>query len=629
MKKIFKYFGILLSAALMGAFTACNPVENEFTADLDLGIKVFFPTKVVTGQPMTINGSGLSKVTEIVFPSGVTVSDFEVVSDEMLRVTAPAGISAEGGKIIVRTADDEAESRLPLTVGGTKISGYSKMPGESIKGNELLTVYGEDLEFITSAEFLDEDGNPLVVGHEDFYRKGTSTLIIIIPTKVFEGTFAGIIRTYDGREFTMDEFAYEPAKDLGHWEIVKNMIWENPDPDGIGAPSWDSKYRFGLEGNDANNECITTFPADLWSIIKEGTIRVAIRPTGAANVRITTGWWAGTYGGAEYNAAELIQEDADGNQFIELNIKEEGNIYGLIDEQHFLLTGSDYIPLAIYTQEEVWVEGEAGHWERNSIWKNDGSGGAISWNSTYRFGLEGNDGLGECIATFPADVWSIIKDGTFRVAFEPTDAANIRVTTGWWSAAYGGGEYNCAELMQEEEDGTKYIEFNIKEDGNIYGLIDEQHLLFTGSDYQIVEIYTVEWVEGGGGAAQETVFWENDGSKGEISWNGDYRFTVDGGDALGECLATFAPEVWDIIKTGTFYMQFSGDGAQIRITDGWWSTTWTGNDLFIGDERITDNGDGTFTVEINLSGDPLVDVLDAQHLLLTGAGYTPLKLFYK
>ena len=67
MKKIFKYLGAVLTVVLMGALTSCNISEIEESADLGLGIKVFFPTKVVTGQPMTINGSGFSNVREVVF----------------------------------------------------------------------------------------------------------------------------------------------------------------------------------------------------------------------------------------------------------------------------------------------------------------------------------------------------------------------------------------------------------------------------------------------------------------------------------------------------------------------------------------------------------------------------------
>ena len=70
------------------------------------------------------------------------------------------------------------------------------------------------------------------------------------------------------------------------------------------------------------------------------------------------------------------------------------------------------------------------------------------------------------------------------------------------------------------------------------------------------------------------------------------------------------------------------DWVQMRITTGWWSTTWTGNDITTGDDRIIDNGDGTYCIELNFTGDPIVDLLDEQHLLFTGGGFTPLELYF-
>ena len=46
-------------------------------------------------------------------------------------------------------------------------------------------------------------------------------------------------------------------------------------------------------------------------------------------------------------------------------------------------------------------------------------------------------------------------------------------------------------------------------------------------------------------------------------------------------------------------------------------------------DRIIDNGDGTYYIEINFGDDPLVGTLDEKHLLFTGDGYTPLKLYFK
>ena len=48
-----------------------------------------------------------------------------------------------------------------------------------------------------------------------------------------------------------------------------------------------------------------------------------------------------------------------------------------------------------------------------------------------------------------------------------------------------------------------------------------------------------------------------------------------------------------------------------------------------GNERLKDNGDGTFTLTVNLTGDPILDAVDVQHFLLTGDRYTPLRIRFK
>ena len=235
MKKIFAYFGYVLTVALVGAFTACTPKE---IADADagaLGIKTFFPTKVVTNQPMTVSGTGFGDVREVVFPGGVSVTDIEHVGNGMIRVTTPAGVSA--GKLIVRSANEEAESRQELTLGNTVVSGFSKMDGEDITGGELLTVYGTDLEFISAVQLLDNEGNPVILQDEDFYRKGTSSVVIALPNKVFEGTWIGMLYTFDGKQIPLPELNYTPGGG-GHWETVKKILWENTDGSAI---VWSSK----------------------------------------------------------------------------------------------------------------------------------------------------------------------------------------------------------------------------------------------------------------------------------------------------------------------------------------------------------------------------------------------------
>ena len=512
MKHIINYLSALIAVVLIGSvFTACADDDAQ-SANVGLGIKTFFPTKVVTNQPMTINGSGFDAVTEIEFPGGVKATGFELVGNDMIRVNAPAGIASEGGNIIVRTSTEQAESRVPLTIGNTNVTGFDKQPGDEITGGDQITVYGSDLEFVNSIELLDAEGNPQLIDHKDFYRKGTNNLIFRVPTKnIFEGTWVGTVHTYDGKSFSMPELAYKPAADDGHWETVKNVIWTNSDPDGNGAISWNGTYRFTYEGNDGNNECIATFPAEIWEKLKSEKFYLRYKPAGDSyQVRVTTGWWGTQWLGkdndiAPWNMADRIIDNEDGTFSIEVDFAEDPAILETIDAQHLLFTGNGYTPLEIYFTEDVWIGGE-GHLEivKTPFWTNgdpDGNG-AISWNGTYRFTYDGNDGNNECIATFPAEIWEKLKSEKFYLRYKPAgDSYQVRVTTGWWGTQWLGKDndiapWNMADRIIDNEDGTFSIEVDFAEDPAILETIDAQHLLFTGNGYTPLELYFQEemWV---------------------------------------------------------------------------------------------------------------------------------------
>ena len=652
MKKALKYIGAFLTVAILGALTACTKDIGLESAETGLKIKAFSPTKVVAGQPVTITGHGLADVKEIVFPNDIVVTGFERVSNEMIRVLAPKGISADGGKLKVRTAEGEAESGADLTLGNTVVTGYSKQAGESISGGELLTVYGKDLEFLSSVEMLDADAVPVLIEDDLFYRKGTNNAIIIIPRKVYEGNFVGKLRTIDGKVFDLPELSYKPASDEGgHWETVKKAFWTNDDPEGNSKVSWSSVYRFCLEGMDEKSECLTEFPQDVWDGIKTGTFYLRFQPVEDwYQVRITNGWWDVQWQGKDNdfspnNMADRIIDNGDGTYTIEINFGEDP-ILETLDQKHLLVTGSGFIPLELYFSEEEWVEG-GGHMEivRNTLWKNDDpeTNGKVSWSSVYRLCLEGMDENDECLTELPADVWEIIKTGTFYLLFQPVaDWYQVRITNGWWDVQWQGKDNdfspnNMADRIIDNEDGTFSIEINFGDDPLVETL-DKKHLLITGDGFIPLELYTQEevWVGGGDEGPKEIDIWKNDDPEGhgKVSWNGLYRFCLEGHDDNDECLAEFPEDVWNIIKTGTFYLQFQpvADWYQVRIANGWWDPQWQGKDNDFSPnnmaDRIIDNGDGTFHIEINFGDDPIVETLDQKHLLVTGDGFIPLRLYY-
>ena len=571
MKNIFKFFRAFLTVVLAVVMTGCVEETLE-TADVGLHIKVFFPTKVVAGQPMTINGCGFSDATEIVFPGDVKVTDFQIVSNDMIRVNAPSGISAEGGNIVVVTPDGTAESPLPLTIGETVISGYSAAEGEVIQGGSQMTIYGTDLEFINRIEMLDEDGNVVYVEDMSFNRKGTSTLIFTVPRKVFEGEFEGKVYTIDGKVFTMPKFTYEPASDGGHWETIEHVIWENPDPAGIGSVSWSGQYRFGLDGTDGNNECVATFPAETWDIIKNGTFILKFEPAADAyQIRATTGWWSFDGDGVNdiHGGDERIVDNGDGTYSLTYTLSEEplkSGIYDLIDQQHLLLTGSGYTPLKLVYTEDVWVGGTI-EIVRTSIWKNDGSVGAASWSgSPYRFAPEFNS-TGEEVYAVPADTWEKMKTTAFNVDIQPGgDWFQVRILDAWWTV--GNNDANDItpnyEGLVDNGDGTYTFTVDLASKPDLVAVLDAQHLLFAGDGFTILDMYWEEEVIVNGDTPTEVVLWEGEAIAED--WGNQPNILSDAGVELQEAGAQPGQTIY-------FYME-PIDPAQhwyLELVEGHWS----------------------------------------------------------
>ncbi len=618
MKNIFKYLNLaILFAVLSTAFVACDDNDEDDLGNVGLNIKVFSPTMVVPGQAMTINGSGFGDVVEVEFPGNIKVTDFEIVTNEMIRVAAPKDLSESGPIIVRNSAGKTAESRLSLSVGEPEITNFSAQEGDTIKGNESLTIYGKDLLCIESAEFLDEDSTAIVIKAEDFPRVTATRVVIPVPAKVYDGIFAVKINM-GSKVIESPVYKFEPAKESGYWETKKVSIWTN---DGsVGVVDWNGIYRFSSADASTGEECYA-IPMDQWEIIKTGEFKVVFEGANP-QIRVTNGWWDANFGDDIMPGNELLVDNGDGTWTLTISLVGTP-VVETIDEKHLLFTGGGFAVKEIYYEESVWIEGEAGHWETKTLWKNDGSIGVVDWNGIYRFS-SANASTGEECYAFPMEDWEIIKNGEFKVLFEGA-SPQIRVTNGWWDANFGDDIMPGNELLVDNGDGTWTLTISLV-GTPVVETIDEKHLLFTGGGFTVKEIFVDQWVEGGSAAPKETVIWENDGSIGVVDWNGIYRFSSADASTGEECYA-IPMDQWEIIKTGEFKVDFEGASPQIRVTNGWWDANF-GDDIMPGNELLVDNGDGTWTLTISLAGTPVVETIDEKHLLFTGGGFAVKKIYY-
>ena len=131
--------------------------------------------------------------------------------------------------------------------------------------------------------------------------------------------------------------------------------------------------------------------------------------------------------------------------------------------------------------------------------------------------------------------------------------------------------------------------------------------------------------------------WENDGTVGAAAWSASpYRFAKEGMDGLNECCAQIPAAVWEGMKIAPFCVNVKPATAetewwQIRVLDGWWTKNDESGDSDINPQSagLVNNGDGTYTFQVDLASNPeLVALIDKQHLLFAGDGFIINKMYF-
>lgn len=134
-------------------------------------------------------------------------------------------------------------------------------------------------------------------------------------------------------------------------EDSEQIIWENDGSAGVIA--WDVTYRFGLEGTDLSNECLATLSYDVWERMKTTPFKVQISPTSSLfQIRITDAWWSigmdGQYDIFQESPSVINNNDGTYTIKVDLQTYYDPPLTAIMDQQHLLFTGCDYIINKMY-----------------------------------------------------------------------------------------------------------------------------------------------------------------------------------------------------------------------------------------------------------------------------------------
>lgn len=168
-------FATILLLAL--SFAACSDDDDNTQSVL---LEAFGPSPAFRGGELTFIGKNMDKVTKVIFPDNVEVSDIKIISSEQIKVTVPQ--SAKVGYVILETPGGKITTKTSLSF--TEPIVITEISPSPIKAGQTLTIKGDYLNLMTRIIFA----NNVEVPSEDFITWERAKIEVVVPNKAQTGT---------------------------------------------------------------------------------------------------------------------------------------------------------------------------------------------------------------------------------------------------------------------------------------------------------------------------------------------------------------------------------------------------------------------------------------------------------
>lgn len=175
--KIYNRIIVVMLAVLAITFTACSGDDDSSSGAVLL--EAYGPSPALRGSQLTFIGKNLDKVTSVILPDNIEITDIEVVSSEKIKITIPQ--NAKEGYVKLVASGVELTSKTLLTY--TEPISISKLSPSSVKAGQTLTIEGDYLNLIQKVIFADD----VEVGYEDFITWEREKIEVVVPNKAQSG----------------------------------------------------------------------------------------------------------------------------------------------------------------------------------------------------------------------------------------------------------------------------------------------------------------------------------------------------------------------------------------------------------------------------------------------------------
>lgn len=158
-------------------FSACSNDDDNGSGAVVL--EAFGPSPALRGSELTFIGKNLDKVTSVILPEGIEVTDIEVVSKEKIKVTIPQDAKEGYVKLVASGAEITTKTRLTYT---EPIS-IAKFAPSPVKAGQTLTIEGDYLNLIQKVVFSDN----VEVSYKDFLTWERKKIEVVVPREAQTG----------------------------------------------------------------------------------------------------------------------------------------------------------------------------------------------------------------------------------------------------------------------------------------------------------------------------------------------------------------------------------------------------------------------------------------------------------
>lgn len=186
-KNILIYCTFALVLITMGyGFSACSKDDDGSSPYLE----AFGPSPALRGGELRFLGKNLNKVTEVVLPDNISITEITRISNDEIKITVPQ--NAVTGFVVLKSSDGDITTKTKLTFSEpiviTKFHKTGTEDVTSVIAGDRITFTGDYMNLIREVVFT--DNTVVSLNRTEDGKYGRDTLSVIVPLGAQSGKIA-------------------------------------------------------------------------------------------------------------------------------------------------------------------------------------------------------------------------------------------------------------------------------------------------------------------------------------------------------------------------------------------------------------------------------------------------------